>query len=92
METEDVDSYEVKIRATIEKAKKFIVSRNSEDFSKREWLSVSVDSYGSKSNRIEFLVLEGSPPRGYIVVNRNTATVKAYDSRDRVVKTFKLPF
>lgn len=34
----------------------------------RAWLHAgSADSYGTRSNRAEFWVLEGSPPRGFII-------------------------
>ena len=37
----------------------------------RKWLKAqSVDSYGDPSNGVEFYVLQGSPPRGFVIAWR----------------------
>jgi hypothetical protein len=78
----------------VEKAKKLVTHQISHpkviaDYESRRWLETNVDSYQAGTNRISFLVLEGSPPRGYVVVNYSTKKVTAFDSADRVLKRFR---
>ncbi len=37
------------------------------DGGKRKWLSADVDSYGAPSNRATLHVMEGSPPKAFII-------------------------
>jgi len=70
------------IRRCIRKAKEL---NNTE---KRRWLGpVKLDSYGSESNRAQFYVLEGSPPRGYIIANALGVVVR-YGGTGELLKRF----
>jgi hypothetical protein len=52
----------------------------------RQWLVAVLDSYDDPCNRIEFHVLEGSPPKGWVVVDQGTAI--AYDQSGRRIKAW----
>ena len=54
----------------------------------RKWLTCSVDSYKSESNRISFIVCEGSPVKGYVVVNYGADTVTAVDAWGKQLQTW----
>ena len=73
----------------IDKAKRFIISR-VEDGDERKWLSANVDSYETSTQRITLFVLEGSPPRGYVIANYSTLTVKAFSIQDKTLRTWNL--
>ena len=46
----------------------------------REWLeSEPPDSYGDEQYRVRLWVLEGSPPKGYVLADYRTAAVVALD-------------
>lgn len=60
----------------------------------RRWLKVpAVNSYGEPSNGVEFFVLEGSPPRGFVIAWRalqggGYARAAALDSRGNRLEEF----
>lgn len=55
---------------------------------KREWISGNkLCSYGSNTNSVEFFILEGSPPRAYIIAIEGLH-VTLLDAHLNEVKTF----
>jgi len=55
----------------------------------RQWLRAGhVDSYGGKSNRVEFWALEGSPCRGFIIFRISDGTAWRYDGCGKRIATF----
>lgn len=77
------DLYEKRLTA----AKKVLVTQSPRDCSGRKWVGPLVyDSYGSESNRIEFYVFEGSPPRGVIVGLPSTADITLYGMDGKKVR------
>jgi hypothetical protein len=63
------------------------------DSTERKWLEANLDSYESPDHRIRVLVLEGSPAKGYVIVNYGTETVLAFDVFDKKLKELRLrPF
>lgn len=71
--------------ALIEKVKGLVEHECGD--SGRRWIDVHADSYGDGTYRIRLLVLEGSPCRGYIVVNYATGMVRAYNVFDKRICT-----
>jgi len=64
----------------LEKAKLRIIREyEGKESTHRAWLEVHVDSYESESNRLQMIVLEGSPPKGWIIVNYGHRTLTAFD-------------
>ena len=56
----------------------------------RRWLRYEpVDSYGEESNRAEFFILEGSPPRGFIITSSNQSVYR-YDGQGKRIKTWSV--
>lgn len=52
----------------LDKAKHWVEKSCGPDGPKRDWLvTAPIDSYGSSGNRARLLVLQGSPPRGFII-------------------------
>ena len=79
------------INELIEKAKLKVFSTCPHpDDNERPWLEADIDSYSSKSTRIKLLVLEGSPPRGIIIVNYPLGTVTAINMYNQRLHTWKL--
>ena len=75
------DTSIVKARATVEKS----YSKKSES---RKWLVGNApDSYGNAHYRTEIHVLEGSPPKGYVVVfgHHNGGTTIAFDCFEKQI-------
>jgi hypothetical protein len=65
----------------LKQAKEF---RNDE---KRRWIRAGyADSYGEEQNRVIFWVLEGSPPRGFII--QKPGICVRLDASCRVIKRF----
>ena len=55
----------------------------------REWLYAgSCDSYGTDANRVSFYVLQGSPPRGFIIHWHHDHKAVRLDSVGRRIRTF----
>jgi hypothetical protein len=75
----------------IEKAKA-VVAKDCVDGNKREWLQCNVDSYDSPANRIQLLVLKGSPPRGWVIVNYPEGVIQGFDGVGRKLFTRKFGY
>lgn len=73
----------------INEAKKLVV-RRADDGSERKWLETEVVPYGSPSEKVRFLVLEGSPARGYIIANYGMEKVTAFGCDGTRLKTYCL--
>ncbi|MBI4220655.1 MAG: hypothetical protein HY682_10955 [Chloroflexi bacterium] len=74
----------------LQQAKDFLLRKIAED---RQWtVAGHVDSYGDPDNRVEFHVLEGSPPRAFIIAwRRSSGQVRravALDSSGKRLKAF----
>ena len=55
---------------------------------KRDWLYAGrADSYGERSNRAECWVLEGSPPRGFIIATAYGLVIRM-DDKGKVLRRF----
>lgn len=46
----------------------------------RNWLVTNLQCYDDSAYEVRLYVLEGSPPRGYILADRNSGIVKCWDS------------
>jgi len=76
-----------KFEGVIEKAKRKI--EESYGGMKRQWLKTKIDSYENPLYRIELYVYEGSPPKGYIVVNYGRGLVHAFNAWGEKIYTYK---
>lgn len=54
----------------------------------RNWFECHVDSYDSESERISFIVCEGSPVKGFIIVNYGSHTITAIDAWGNKIYTW----
>ena len=83
--------YMQKIEDLIWKAKIKVERKyeGSMERSMRKWIEVYVDSYESHTNRISFWVLEGSPPKGYVIVNYGHGEVLAFDAWNNRLYTYR---
>ena len=55
----------------IAKAKTYVEKRAGSPTGERNWLiAAAPDSYGDEYNRVELQILEGSPPRGFVLIGR----------------------
>lgn len=67
------------------------VGRECPGSSDRRWLTTFVDCYSAAHNRVELLVLEGSPAKGYILIVHGLPTkVIGLNSAGKAVKTIVL--
>ena len=57
------------------------------DGGRRKWLTCEVASYGSDSEQTTLHVLEGSPPRGFIIEQPSSAMCVLIDMRGDIVGT-----
>ena len=64
----------------IEKAKQCVEGR---------WPDGNQNSYGDSAWRVRLFVLQGSPPKGFVLANYGTYTVKAFDSLMKHIYTFQ---
>jgi len=74
--------------ASIVKARKAVERRYSKKPEGRKWLvGYAPDSYSNPHYRTEIHVLEGSPPKGYIVVfgHHGGGTTIAFDCSERQI-------
>ena len=73
----------------IEKAKRCVEKHYGAGRYKRPWLDAEPPhSYGNALYRVRLFVLAGSPPKGFVLANYGTGTVKAFDSRMKHLFTF----
>lgn len=75
------------IKKYIEKAKEKVMNDYGRMVNRR-WLDVFVDSYESNRERIRLLVWEGSPAKGYIIINYGTGSIMAFDVNDKLLKKY----
>jgi hypothetical protein len=78
---------DMSVETAIAKAKDKIIKAYEGENGKddRPWLIASADSYKSEHYRISIIVREGSPAKGYIIVNYGFGTVIAYDAQDNLL-------
>ena len=69
---------------------KTLVEKRIPDALDRHWLRALVKCYDNPEHGITLYVLEGSPPRGYVIVNHATKRVIAYDAADAHIKTYNV--
>lgn len=66
----------------IERAKLRVEKNYSCKPGDRRWLAGSPpDSYESETYRVELLVLEGSPPKGFVLATHNAVLALCFDGR-----------
>jgi len=75
------------LKEIIEKAKRKV--EVSYGGIKRQWLKTKIDSYENPLNRIELYVYEGSPTKGYIVVNYERGLVHTFNAWGEKIYTYK---
>ena len=78
----------MEIEDLVEKAKSNVVSAAGD--LGRKWLEANIDSYGSPNLRIRVLVLEGSGPRGIVIVNYYLGKVHALGADGEVLSRYSL--
>jgi len=71
----------------VEQAKEIVMNNFGGDRT-RPWGKMHIDSYDDKSYRIETLVWEGSPIKGYIIINHGTGEIKCFGCNDKMLKRF----
>lgn len=72
--------FDITFSEALEKAKLRIIKKyERRNTTKRAWLEAHIDSYHSEYNRLQMIVLEGSPPKGFIIVNYGANTLTAFD-------------
>ena len=54
----------------------------------RDWLEANVDSYDQPEHRIRLIVLEGSPAKGFIIVNYGLGEVQAFNCAGKALKRY----
>jgi hypothetical protein len=69
------------------KAKLFIESLYLEHKNPKWFYTKPLDSYNDERDRVEFYVLEGEPPRGFIIANYNLGTVYGFNMQLEPVTT-----
>lgn len=90
MEEDAEASRERRMKETIEKAKMAVVKKYEHmETTKRKWLEASApDSYSNPEYRMTLLVLEGSPPKGFVVVNHPRRKAIAFDAFCNRIRTY----
>ena len=78
----------MEIEDLVEKAKSDVTSATHGR--QRKWLEANIDSYGSPNFRIRVLVLEGSGPRGIVIVNYYLGKVHALGADGEVLSRYSL--
>lgn len=64
----------MRVSKTVKQAMAQVERWNGSDGPGRKWLGPkAIDSYGAESNRAQTYVLEGSPPRGFVIVTDQLA-------------------
>lgn len=80
-----------KFEELVQKAKDTVVKNYGSSGIGREWLSASpIDSYKNEDYRTTIHVLEGSPPKGYVIELRGLYEVKAYSCAWTHLHTWRL--
>lgn len=100
----DLKPYQIKeikeqefIEQLIEEAKFKVIKHrgikdciNKEINYKRRWLHTELTSYHDKQYDIELFALEGSPIKGYVIVNRVCRYIIAYDLFGKILKKWNI--
>ena len=83
---------EEELEKLIEKAKEKVEKDyDPHGLCKRQWLEATPpNSYRSKEYKVTVFVLEGSPPKGYIIVDYCYGIVKAFTVRLQPLYTYKV--
>jgi hypothetical protein len=77
------------VQKTIEEAKALGIKKyEPTGKTLRKWLSATVDSYQQKDNRVEIIVLEGSPAKAVIYANYGIAEVILFGVDGRKIHTW----
>ena len=78
-----------RIAILIERAKKKVEESYGKPDAGRRWVKTHIDSYKDPQYRIELHVWEGSPAKGYIVVNYSEGfdSVRAFGLYNQIVYT-----
>ena len=79
----------VDINIYIEKAKDIVMKAYGRD-STRRWLDVSANSYTLLNEGIRCLVWEGTPAKGYVIINYGRGSIRAFGVDDKLLKTYKI--
>jgi len=75
----------------IEKAKRLAEEWYGCSAGKRQWLEAEPPhSYGDPSYRVRLFVLEGSPPKGYILADYSYRLVKVFSANFLKTETLRL--
>jgi hypothetical protein len=91
MKVESEEGKERLLKEAVEKAKARVIEAYEHcDHTERQWLHTFLDSYQTSDYRVELHVLEGSPCKGFVVVNRGRGEVIAFDCRDKRLYTWKI--
>ena len=82
---------ELRMFTLINKAKEWIRESGESGTVERDWLEAEPPlSYDDNQYRVKLLVLEGSPPYGYILADYNEGICKAFKVHFYSSRTFKL--
>ena len=74
----------------IEKAKKIAEKRTGNELADRRWIeSVPDPSYGSKDYIVKLFVLEGSPPRAFILSEFSSGIIKVFGGAFKPIHTLR---
>jgi hypothetical protein len=66
----------------LEKAKRAVERRVGDDAAEHRWIVAGqYDPHGLNTNRVDFHVLDGSPPRGFVIAMRHRAIALTRDGR-----------
>jgi hypothetical protein len=69
------------IEEQVERAKLAVVRRlEGKGTTERRWLKSAIVPYSDHNNQLLVLALEGTPVRGYIIVNFGNGKVSGYDA------------
>ena len=81
------------INDIVKKAKiKVLISYggNLKDNTTRKWIESHSDSYNDSCYRVQLLVYEGSPAKGYVIINYGVGFVTCFDASGKQLYTWKI--
>jgi hypothetical protein len=77
----------------VEKCKQAVImAYEGQPTTQRKWLEAHCDSYRNPDYRVQLFVLEGSPPKGCVVVDYGHGVVLAFDAHGKKLKQLKLGY
>ena len=86
-----LEDYYMVMEELIKKEKKVAIEINEGDHRERKWLEATpLDSYGDPEYRVRFFILEGLPPRAYVIASYYHSRVEVYDSSFRHIASLSL--